>query len=116
MAVRYDPYETRAERAFPKAQELLAGVPLRSLGLMTVGWHDTQTHPKAGSFAVVADGAGLDDLIGEVLRFSRGEREVFALVFAARAVPTSLSLARRAFIGIALPALETIELTVEVIS
>lgn len=116
MPVRYDPYELRAERAFPKAQELLAGVPLRSLGVMTVGWHDTLTHPKTGSFAVVADGAGLNDLIGEVLRLSRGEREVFALVFATRAVPTSLSLARRAFIGLALPALESIEVLVEVVT
>jgi hypothetical protein len=115
MAVRHDPYRTRAERAFPKAQELLAGVPLRSLGLIEVGWHDTQTHPSAGSFALVADGGGLDELIGKVLRVSADGREVFALVAGARSLPVVISLARRAFAGLGLLALESSDALVEVI-
>lgn len=116
MAQRHEPEFLVAQRAFPMAQELLAGVALRTLGRVEVGWHDTRVHPSVGAFAVVADNGNLTDLIGEILRVSRGTREVFVYCVGARAVPVRLSLARRAFFGLGLLAHETLPCVVEVVS
>jgi hypothetical protein len=117
MAVRDEPEMLNGRRAFPKAQQLLAGVPLRRLpGTVAVGWHDGATHAEQGAFAVVGTGAGLDDLIGEVVRVSAGAREVFVYVVAARPVPVALSLWRRAFFpSLGLLAVESKQCIVEVV-
>jgi hypothetical protein len=98
MAVRDEPEILMGLRAFAKAQQLLAGDVVRTLaGTVEVGWHGTEADGLQGAFAVVQSGAGLDDLIGEVLRVSYRGRAVYVYVGAAVAVPTPLSLARRAF-------------------
>lgn len=115
MAVREQPEVLAAERAFPMAQQLLAGVPLRTLpGRVDVGWHDSATHPKAGSFAILGP-TGDPDLLGEVLRVRTDRREVFVLVVGIRPVPVPLSLARRAFLHLGLLALESRPCIVEVV-
>lgn len=103
-------------RAFPKAQELLFSVPLSRIYAGPVGWHGTQVDPELGSSAaVVRSGAGLDELIGEVLRITVGDRTpVFVYVVGARDVPTDVSVARRAFMALGLLAVEHVEAIVEV--
>lgn len=116
MVVIDEPEILTGRRAFPKAQQLLAGVPLRRLPeRVNVGWYGTETHPEAGSFAVVRDGAGLDDLIGEVLRVAVGARSVFVYVVGARGVPTDLALARRPFLALGLLSQESLPAVVEVV-
>lgn len=98
MAVRDEPEVMAARRAWAKSQELLAGVPLRTVsGALDVGWHDSAVEEEQGATAVVAVSAELDDLIGEVLRVSCGGRAIFVYVLGSRAVPTPLSVARHAF-------------------
>lgn len=106
-------------RAFPEAQRLLAGTPFSRVGTTTdVGWHSTETHPELGSsHALVRSDAGLDDLIGEVLRITRGSREpIFVWVIGARDLPTDVSVARRAFMELGLLSVESVECVVEVVT
>src|SRR4051812_14325254 len=95
-------------RAFPVAQQLLAGVPLRRLGRIDVGWNGTETHPEQGAFAVVRDGAGLGELVGEVLKVTAGSRVVFVYVIGARGVPTQVAVSRRAFLALGLLSLDSL--------
>lgn len=102
-------------RAFPEAQRLFAGVALRRLPeRVDVGWHGTDIDVETGAFAVVRDGAGLDDLIGEILIVSVGTRSVLVFVMGARAVPQDISLSRRGFLALGLLAKESIRCVVEV--
>jgi hypothetical protein len=104
-----------ARRAFPKAQQLLASPPLRRLaGSIDVGWYGTEVHPETGSFALVRDGADLDDLIGEVVIVTVGMRSVYAYVIGARGIPTDVALARRAFLSIGRLSHESLPAVVEV--
>lgn len=116
MAVLVEPEVGMGRRAFPKAQELLAGVPLRQLpSRVDVTWHGTETDEETGSFAVVSlDGD--PDLIGEVLRVSSGGRSVYVYVLGARAIEAPLSLTRRAFLSIARLSRESVPALVEVIA
>jgi hypothetical protein len=103
-------------RAFATAQQLLAGVPLRRLGRIDVGWYGTDTHPEQGAFAVVRDGAGLAELVGEVLKVTVGSRVVFVYVVGARGVPAQLAVSRRAFLALGLLSLDSVPAVVEVVS
>lgn len=97
MAVA-EPEVLIGQRAFPESQRIFAGAPFRRLAeRVEVGWYGTDTHPLTGAFAVVREGAGLDDLIGEVIRLSWRGRESYVYVLAARGVPTDIALYRRAF-------------------
>lgn len=104
-------------RAFPEAQRLLAGVPIdRVAGLVPVGWHGTEVEPLP--VAVVRRGGAHEELIGEVVRVSRGWRDpVFAYVYGARGIPegVELSLPRRWFLALGLLSLESIDCVVEVV-
>ncbi|MGH2898977.1 MAG: hypothetical protein ACRDMZ_09920 [Solirubrobacteraceae bacterium] len=115
MAVT-EPEILMGRRAFPTAQQLLAGVPLRRLpALVEVGWYGTETHSETGAFAVVRSGWGLDDLLGEVLKVTVGRRSVFVYVIGARGVPTDIALARRAFFEVGRLSHETLPAVVEVV-
>lgn len=106
-----------ATRAYPMAQQLLGGVPLRRLpSRLSIGWHGTETEALAGATAVVADGAGLDELFGEVLKVTVGTRSTFVYVLGARAVPAPLSLSRRAFLALGLLSHESLLAVVEVVA
>lgn len=106
-----------ATRAYPEAQRLLGGVPLRRLpARVDVGWHGTSTEPIAGATCVISDDSGLDDLIGEVLKISSGQRSTFVYCLGSRSVPQPLSLSRRAFLSLGLLALESLPCLVEVVA
>lgn len=115
MAVPFEPELMMSRRAFPKAQELLAGAPLRRLpGLVDVGWHGTDVHPETGACAVLGLG-GDQALIGEILKLTYGDRVCFVYVLAVRSVPTPISITRRSmFPTLALLTHESIPCLVEV--
>lgn len=106
------------ERAFPKAQELFAALaPSRSSRWPTAvqaGWYDTSVETATGSFAVVQAGAGLDDLVGEILRVTYGARSALVYVVGVRAVSLPLLLSRRPFLALAGLYAEFIDVTLEV--
>ncbi len=105
-----------SRRAFPRAQELLGGVPSRRLpGLAATGWHSNDVHPEAGSVAVVGRLSPLAGLVGDIVRVTVGTRQVFVLVLGARDVPVDLSLARRPFAALALLTTTSLSAIVEVV-
>jgi hypothetical protein len=87
-------------RAFRAAQQLFAGAPLSTPQSLDVGWHDSSVNPETGSFAVVQTGAGLDDLIGEIVQVRYYSRQVFAYVLEDADVPTPISITRRLFLAL----------------
>lgn len=108
-----------SRRAWPKAQELLAGTPVRRLpGLLTVGWHGTKVEREP--VAVVRHGGDYGDLIGEIVKVTRADlpqRVVFVFVYGARGIPEDidLSLPRRGFFpDLGLLTLESLKCVVEV--
>lgn len=103
-----------ARRAFPEAQRLFDGAVLRRVGQFDVGWHEVPITER-GALAVVRIGAGLDDLIGEVIAVRAGGNRSLVWVWGARDVPADISLYRRAFMGIGLLSLERASAVVEVI-
>lgn len=116
MAVRFDPDRMAGRRSWAAAQRRYAGQVLEAVGVVDIGWHDTATHPETGAFALVAGSAGLDRLFGEILRVRVGRREAFVYVLGAGAVPTPISLSRRAFFSLGLLSEETLSATVEVVA
>lgn len=111
-----DNEEMVLSRAFPKAMALISSQPERRVGdFVTVGWHSLDVDPETGPAAVVRIGGPLDpDLIGDVVRLTFEEREVFVLVRGARDIEPDLSVSRRAFMELALLAREEIDVVVEV--
>lgn len=87
-------------RSFIAAQALFSGGPVGKSQKLSVGWHDTSVNPETGSFAVVQATAGLDDLVGEIIRVTNNRREVFVYVLDTADVPVQVSLARRAFVAL----------------
>lgn len=95
-----EPEVAIGRRAFPAAQALLAGALLTSIpDVSTVGWHETFVDGESGAFAVVR--FGLEELRGEIVKVTAGDRSCFVYVVGARDVPVDLSLARRAFLSLA---------------
>lgn len=117
MAVAIEREVLAGRRAFATAQALLFGAPLRRLPAeVEVGWYDSRTHPEEGSFALLRDGAELDDLLGEVILVTVGYRQAFAYVLGIRAIPTDIALARNAFAhGLGRLSHESLPATVEVV-
>jgi hypothetical protein len=107
--VPVEPEVNIGRRAFPVTQELFAGSPLGEAQTLECGWYDTSVNIESGAFALVQTGAGLDDLIGEIVQVTNGALSVFVYVLQAAAIPTPFGLARRAWMAIALPSSESIE-------
>lgn len=106
-------------RAFPEAQRLFdeAGSPgARWPGQLDTGWHSSSVHEETGAFALVRSGAGLDDLIGEVIEVRTDYRSVLVYVLASRDIEQQLSLTRRAFLALALLTKESISTAVRVVA
>jgi hypothetical protein len=107
---------------FPEAQRVFArGGPVPGRRYRTgAGWHGTNTDPERGSFAAVRAGGPLEGLLGERVRVTRlsavGEASVYAYCHTVAAVAEDISLTRRAFLAVALPAEDEIDVTVEVIA
>lgn len=104
-----EPEVSKGRRAFPVAQQLFAGAPVAAERTIECGWYDTSVHPESGAFALVQVGAGLDDLIGEIVQVTNGARSAFVYVMQAAAIPTPFGLARRAWFAIANPSEESVE-------
>jgi hypothetical protein len=105
-------------RAFPEAQALLGGGVYARVGVfINVGWYDTETHPEAGAFAVVRPDGPHVDLVGEILKVTAEARSVFVYVVSSADIPPGLDMAlyRRAFLGLAVLARESISCMVEIV-
>jgi hypothetical protein len=88
-------------RCWPDSQALLAGPVAEVLGTWTVGWHDTSVQPYRGAFAVVSDAdPAVADLVGDVIEIRARNLVVYTYVLGRADVPHSVSLARRAFLGL----------------
>lgn len=96
-----------SRRAIGQGAALWAGGPATAVGSLTVGWHHTAAHPETGAVALVAYD-GLLDLIGDLLRVTHRGRSVDVYCVGSAAVPTELSLTRRAFQELAVAAREEI--------
>lgn len=110
-----------ARRAFPVAQELLAGPVLRTESeSAAVGWHDTGVSPETGSIALVPEDGDLVDLVGHLVRVDRhlagSTRTVYAYVYGTAAIADDLSLSRRCFLGLGILANETLECEIGVLA
>ena len=115
MAVIFEQEVAWSRRAFATSQRLLAGaITARIANTVAVGWHSTTIHPETGAVAVVRRGGPLESLVGDIVRVSHGEREVWAYVHGARAVPVDLSLTRNTFGRLAPLWSEAIDCVVEV--
>ena len=86
---------------FVDAQAVLGEGTEESVGVFTVGWHDTSVQPYRGCFAVVSDAqADLADLVGDVICVHARGEEVYVYVLGRADVPHTISLARRAFLAV----------------
>jgi len=112
-----------ARLPFPEAQAVFAlGGPERgSTRFVPVGWHDTFLDPEEGSVALVREGSGLEELLGERIRVSSqgtaNPREVFAYVhdLAPTDLAWDISLSRKLFGHLTLLPTEVLNATVDVI-
>lgn len=106
--VSIEPEINAGRRAFPMAQQLFAGSPAGEAQALECGWYDTSVHPESGAFALVQTGAGLDDLIGEIVQVINGSYSVLVYVLQDASIPTPFGLYRRAWAAIANLGLESL--------
>lgn len=112
-----EPEILAARRAFSVAQGLLSGSPVAAPAWMTCGWYDTGASSETGSFALVSSSetALADSLIGEIVRVTVNNREVFAYVLDSADLTTDIALTRRVFMAICRPSVEAIRASVVVV-
>lgn len=111
---------TLAALPFPTAQRLLSGVPLRGTARRAVcEWHGpgARGDERLGSYAMVREGSGLEELVGERIRVRFRRLSVFAYVHRATDdLDDDMSLARMLYARLA-PLSETnLAVLVEVVS
>lgn len=124
IEVQTDAELMASRRAFPTAQQLLAGGVLRVVAdVLNVGWHDSSEHPETGAVALVSENGELVDLVGEVVQVTRYPVATGAATCAVYVVGSGdleadidISLSRRAFLSLGLLSLESLPCRVEVIA
>ena len=105
-----------ARRGWPDSQRLLAGEPIRRLpGLVPISWYDTRTSPERGAFALVRAGGPHEELVGDILRISRGVHSAFVYVLESADLPTDIAVARTVMVRLALLARSSVNFVVEVV-
>lgn len=104
-------------RAFPMAQQLLAGATSRRIpGFVEVCWHGSERSPESGAFGLVSIDGGLDDLVGDIVKVTGPTGAfVFVYVLGQRDVTCPLSVSRRAFLGLGLLAQQPLSCIVEAV-
>lgn len=92
------------QRSWPKTQELFIGAPINTLATppLECGWYSTAQSPYRGAFAMVQEGAGLDDYVGEFLRITNKHRSISVYCVGTSAlIDTPIAITRRAFLALA---------------
>lgn len=99
MSSIIEPEIQAGRRVFAVAQQLLAGGPVSGTPAqsLAVGWHDSSVNPEDGSFAVVGQNQGLDDLVGEIISVTYFGTTIYAYVLDIADVPVQISVTRRLF-------------------
>ena len=118
-----DPVLMVSRRAFPLAQQLLAGgVAEIAHRAARVIWYGSATFPEIGACAIVQEETEMEELVGEVLRCSTAIQgiEQWVYVYCVGALPlldVELGLSRRAFLELAPLSTEVLEpVVVEVVA
>lgn len=108
--------EWYAKLGFPSAQGVFGDVATaRHVGLATCGWHGSSLG-EPGSFALVnGEDRRWAELVGERVRLTHDDRQVYAYVFEEASIAEDISLSRRLFEELALLATEEIDVDVEVV-
>lgn len=88
-------------RGFGQTQILFDGAPISSFftNPLRCGWYSTEISPYRGAFCLVKEGAGLENLVGEFLRFTyKGTRKINLYCLAETSnISTPISMTRRAW-------------------
>lgn len=112
-----------ANLGYPSAQAALgdAEADKRTKRRVTAAWHGTYLDPQSqgASLAVAQLNGTLTDLVGERVRVTSGTRSTVVFVHRETDLDldddTQISLSRRAWLALARPAEDTLQVTVEVI-
>ena len=109
-----------SRRAFRVSQDAWAGPSLEKIASSSVlGWHGGDLNGETGATGVVAAGGEHEDLVGDLIRFTRRlpseTRTVTVYILEAAEIPTDFSIARRCFFHLGLLANETLDVEVDVI-
>lgn len=116
-----EPEMAVAMRAFPETQIIFNTVPYERVeGESSIGWHDTNAALSGpatipGALAVARIGGPHLHLVGEILRISTRDKEVFVYCAGSADVPADLSLYRRAFFHLAGLYTERLQVLLEVV-
>jgi hypothetical protein len=83
---------------------------------VVAGWHGTKADPEIGAFALVDENGPLKELVGDVIRVSRGFTSIFLYVNGLAELPEEdLSLTRRAFLALGPLAATDLDVTVGIV-
>jgi len=100
MAVQFEQEILDGQRAWTYSQAAFEGGTVRELTeAATLGWYGTRTHVLEGAFGVVRP--GLEDLVGEVVRFTYQRRAAVIYLLAVRDIPQDIAVTRRAWMALA---------------
>lgn len=115
-----DPALLISRRALPEAQALWDGPVIRSISVdAMLAWHGGELDPETGATGLVLRGGEHEDLIGELVRFTRrlplGDRSVIVYITGSADRETDFSISRRSFLKLGHLAHESISVEVEVV-
>jgi hypothetical protein len=88
-------------RAFPTTQTMFQGAPVNTLmrSPLDMSWYDESVDTRRGAFMYVAEGADLDDIVGEFvrIRYQNQQANVYCLG-ASSTLSTPIAVNRRVFL------------------
>ena len=110
-----------ARLPFPESQRVFSETARSGESRLAVcSWHGTRFDAERGAYVVAQYGGKFDDWVGERVRITLrgrtvGERDVYGLIHNASEldVRDDLSVTRRLFTALAVPALDRVDVTVE---
>lgn len=104
-------------RAWSVTQALFSGVPERGTVRhdLVAGWYDTDVEPNLGAFALVQSGTEFEDLVGDFLGVTYGERTIYVYCLGSTALDNEMALSRTAFFHLEDLAVGTIDVLMQVV-
>jgi hypothetical protein len=110
--------EYMAGLPWPESQQIFSsqGALANSGRLAAASWYGTDFDPNIGAFAIVREGGVLEALLGERIKVSFGSRAIWLYVTDSGDTDEDIAMPRMAFERLAPPALDAIDVLVEVVS
>lgn len=120
LAAQRDAALLVSRRAFPESQRLWDGPAVRKAASgASLAWHGGDLNPETGATGLVMRGGAYEDLVGELVRFTRrsasGDRSATVYILEPADRDTDFSIARRAFLSLGLLANESLIVDVDVV-